>query len=304
MAGTLYLLKKLYLPLQPEIVVEHSCLLGEGPVWDAANNTILWLDILKGEIHQHNILSGKHSIFRAGEMIGCIAPRENGGFIAGMENGIAFIDVTTNTIKYIANPEEGLENRFNDGKCDVAGRFWLGSMAKSEEKNRGNFYVMESDLSIKKKITNVSISNGLAWNADNTLLYYIDTPTNHVVAFDFNIENGELTNRHIAIDVTQEQGFADGMTIDEEGMLWIAFYDGWRVARYDPRTGKLLQQVKLPVANVTCCTFGGDNLNDLYITTASKGLSQEALAKQPHAGKLFVVKNMAVKGTNIQTFKG
>jgi sugar lactone lactonase YvrE len=293
----------MHLTLKPEIVVHHACQLGEGPVWDATNNTIIWLDILQGEIHQHNIYTKQHSIFQVGEMIGCIAPKEHGGFIAGMENGIAFIDIVNNIIQHITNPEKGLGNRFNDGKCDAAGRFWAGTMSKSEEKNKGSLYVMETDLSLKKKIDNVTISNGLAWNDASTVMYYIDTPTNYVFAFDFNIENGELTNQRIAVDITHEQGFADGMTIDEEGMLWIAFYDGWRVARYDPNTGKLLQQVELPVANVTCCTFGGDNLNDLYITTASKGMSEEALAEQPHAGNLFIIPNTGVKGTLPQTFK-
>lgn len=289
--------------LLPEIVVEHKCVLGEGPVWDAVNNTIIWLDIINGEIYRHNINTKENSVFKVGEMIGCIAPKADGGFIAGLENGIAFIEIAANTIQHIANPEAGMQNRFNDGKCDAAGRFWVGSMAKSEEGNKGSLYVMEPDLSLKKKIDNVSISNGLAWNADNTVMYYIDSPTNYVFAFDFDIETGGLTNQRVAIDVTHEQGFADGMTIDEEGMLWIGFYDGWRVGRYDPNTGKLLQQIELPVANVTCCTFGGDNLNDLYITTASKGLSTEALAEQPHAGELFVIRNTGVKGTLPQTFK-
>jgi sugar lactone lactonase YvrE len=289
--------------LQPEIVLDHICKLGEGPVWDAASNSILWLDILKGEIHQFNTNTKQHSIFTAGEMIGCIAPREQGGFIAGLENGIGFIDVENNEVKHLINPEEGLNNRFNDGKADAAGRFWVGSMSKTEEENMGNLYMFDTDFSIHKKLEHVSISNGLAWNADNTILYYINTPTNYIFAFDFDMETGSINNQRVVVDLTHEKGFADGMTIDEEGMLWVAFYDGWRVARYNPGTGDLIQQIDLPVANVTCCTFGGTDLTDLYITTASKDMSKEALQQQPHAGKLFVVKNTGIKGTLSKKFK-
>ena len=289
---------------KPEIVVDHNCELGEGPVWDAANKQILWLDIKKGAIHQFNIYTKTHKIFSVGEMVGCIAPRESGGFIAGVENGVAFIDIEKDFVQHILNPGEGTGNRFNDGKCDAAGRFWAGTMSLKEEANKGNLYVVETDLSLEKKIENVSISNGIAWNADSSIMYYIDTPTNYVFAFDYNINTGDIYNQRVVIDLTHESGHPDGMTIDEEGMLWIAFYGGWRVARYNPYTSALLQQVSMPVENVTCCTFGGIDLNDLYITTASQNMSEEALADQPHAGKLFVVKNIGVKGILPQKFRG
>ncbi len=280
------------------------CELGEGPVWDATNQQILWLDIKRGIIHSYNRNSVTHNSFSVGEMIGSIVPRRNGGFIAGLESGIAFIDIEKNFVQHIVNPEEGIGNRFNDGKCDAAGRFWAGTMSLKEEDNKGNLYVMETDLSLKKKIENVTISNGLAWNADNSVMYYINTPTNYVFAFDYDIETGNISNQRVVIDLTHEQGYADGMTIDEEGMLWIAFYGGWRVDRYDPSTGKLLQQIELPAENVTCCTFGGPDLDDLYITTATQGMSEQQLKEQPDAGKLFVVENISVKGMLPQKFKG
>ncbi len=207
-------------------------------------------------------------------------------------------------MQHIVNPEDGIGNRFNDGKCDAQGRFWTGTMSLQEEENKGNLYVMDTALSIKKKIENVTISNGLAWNADNSIMYYINTPTNYIFAFDYDIQTADIANQRVVIDLTHEQGHADGMTIDEEGMLWIAFYGGWRIDRYDPSTGKLLQQIMLPVENVTCCTFGGSGLDDLYITTATQGMNEQALKEHPDAGKLFVVENIGVKGALPQKFKG
>jgi sugar lactone lactonase YvrE len=287
-----------------QILSDHICVLGEGPVWDAENNRILWLDIIPGEIHQYNINQNTHKIYKLGEMIGAVALRENSGLIGALQNGFAFIDLDEELMQHILNPEEGLPNRFNDGKCDAAGRFWAGTMAITEEANKGNLYVLETNLSVKKKIENVSISNGIAWNADSSIMYYIDTPTNYVFAFDYNLEEGSITNQKVVVDLTHEVGYADGMTMDEEGMLWIAFFGGWRVGRYDPHTGKFLQQIDLPVSNVTSCTFGGGDLNDLYITTASKGLSEEDLQKQPDAGKLFVVEQCGFTGNVTQKFKG
>jgi sugar lactone lactonase YvrE len=288
--------------LQP--VLNHKCTLGEGPVWDEKTQTILWLDIVENLIHSYNISQQKHTSFNVGEMVGCIAFREKVGLIAGLQNGIAFIDIENKKVEHIINPQNDSSIRFNDGKCDAAGRFWVGTMALSEEESKGNLFVMETDLSVKKKIENVSISNGIAWNSDNTIMYYINTPTNYVFAFDYDVETGEISNQRVAVDLTHENGFADGMTIDDEGMLWIAFYGGWRVARYDPQTGDLLKQIELPVENVTCCTFGGRELNNLYITTASKGMSEEALKEQPLAGSLFVLKDSGFKGLPAEKFKG
>ncbi len=220
--------------------MDRVCELGEGPVWDAMNQQILWLDIKKGKIHSYNRNTKTHHSFSVGEMIGCIAPRSSGGFIAGLENGIAFIDSEKNLVQHIVNPEEGIGNRFNDGKCDAEGRFWAGTMSLKEEENKGNLYVMDTDLSVKKKIENVTISNGLAWNADSSIMYYINTPTNYIFAFDYDVQTGNISNQRVVIDLTHEQGYADGMTIDEEGMLWIAFYGGWRIDRYDPSTGKFV----------------------------------------------------------------
>ena len=287
-----------------QVVINHKCVLGEGPVWDADKQTILWIDIVQSTVHQYNINEQEVISFNVGEMVGCIVLREKGGLVAALKNGFAFIDLEKNIVQHISDPEHNPANRFNDGKCDAAGRFWAGTMSLSEEEGKGNLYVMEPDLSTKKKLEGVSISNGIAWNDDNTIMYYINTPTNYVFAFDYDIEHANISNQRVAIDLTHETGYADGMTIDNEGMLWIAFFGGWRIARYNPSTGELLMQVELPVENVSCCTFGGLQLTDLYITTSSKDMREEDLIKQPLAGSLFVIKDCGFKGLPAQKFKG
>ena len=280
-----------------EPVVEHSCLLGEGPVWDARNNCICWLDILNGAIHQFSTITNQHKLTEVGQMIGCIALTTDGNFIAGLKEGIAWIERSSGKINILGQPEQQLSgNRFNDGKCDPAGRFWAGTMALSEEPIAGNLYMGDHDRTIWKKKSAVSISNGLAWSLNEKIMYYIDTPSYAVAAFDFDVNTGEINNETIVIVIEERDGAPDGMTIDNEGMLWIAHWGGWQVSRWNPHSGKKLIHIPLPVAKVTSCTFGGQHMNDLYITTASVDLSAVDLQQQPLAGSLFVIRDCGFQG--------
>ncbi|HEY0667431.1 MAG TPA: SMP-30/gluconolactonase/LRE family protein [Sphingobacteriaceae bacterium] len=288
-----------------QIVTNHSGMLGEGPVWDAANKRILWVDILEGKIHQFSTETFEHKVFSLNRMVGAIALRASGGLIAALENGFAKIDLEKGITELISDPEGSLQdNRFNDGKCDPAGRFLAGTMSVSNKPFAGSLYSIEPDLSVFMKVKDVTCSNGIAFSHDGLTLYYIDTPTRQVAAFDYNLESGNLSNKRIAIDIPELEGFPDGMTIDTEGMLWIAMWDGWKVSRYNPHTGKLLENFPLPVSKVTSCTFGGEKLNDLYITSARTGLSVEDLKTQPYAGCLFVIKNSGFKGIPAHKFNG
>jgi sugar lactone lactonase YvrE len=283
--------------LQPVVVVEHTCLLGEGPVWDAKQKKIYWVDILNGEIHEYSPEQKAHKIIPVHQMIGAFAFCTDGNLIAALQNGFAFIDRSTCEIKLITDPENHLPgNRFNDGKCDPAGRFWAGTMALSEESGVGSVYTVGKDLTAVKKIGDVSISNGMAWNADHTILYYIDSPSFKVVSYDYDKITGQISNEKTTIKVAAEDGSPDGMTIDTEGMLWIAHWDGWQVTRWNPATGEKLFHFSLPVGRVTSCTFGGEELKDLYITSAKVGLTEEALEKQPLAGSLFIIPNCGYSG--------
>lgn len=279
-----------------ETVTDHKCLLGEGPVWDAKESQMYWLDIFRGEIFCYSLASRTLHSYPIGEMVGSMALCTDGSLIFASKSGFGFLNKVTGKIKMLAKPEDHLpNNRFNDGKCDPAGRFWAGTMSLSEEKGAGNLYVLERNQA-HKKIENVTISNGLAWSLDYKTMYYIDTPTRKVVSFTFDKATGNISNRKIIIHIPKEDGYPDGMTIDTEGMLWIAHWDGWQVTRWHPVSGKKIHAIPLPAAKITSCTFGGNGLTDLYITSASVGLSPKELEKQPLAGSLFVIKNCGFQG--------
>jgi sugar lactone lactonase YvrE len=283
--------------LQIDVVVEHKCLLGEGIVWDAKWKVICWIDILNGEIHEYEPEQKTHKTIPVHQMIGSLAVCTNGNFIAALQNGFAFIDKISGEIKMIADPESHLpHSRFNEGKCDPAGRFWAGTMSLSEEPDAGNVYVVEKDLSITKRIESVTISNGMAWSVDHKTFYFIDTPTFEVVAYDYVKNTGHINNKRTIIKIANEDGYPDGMTIDNEGMLWIAHWNGWQVTRWNPKSGEKIRTIKLPVAKVTSCTFGSENYGDLYITSAKVGLTEDELEKQPLAGSLFILRNCGFQG--------
>lgn len=287
-----------------EIALKADCDLGEGPIWDKVNNRIFWVNIMQGEIHWLYPATGKHSYCKTDQLIGTIAVMENGGIIAAVQNGFATIDLKTGAVKSITEIEAELKNnRFNDGKCDTSGRFWAGTMNMVSVLNQAALYMLGTDLSIANKIQNVSIANGLAWSPDDKLFYFVDTPTNQVMAYDYEAETGNIKNGRVVIDRTSKKGYADGMTIDTEGMLWIALWDGWKVERWNPQTGKLIGIIELPVSLVTSCTFGGPDMRDLYITSARIGLTADALIDQPLAGSLFVVKNSGHQGLPVNEFK-
>lgn len=286
-----------------ETVITETSLLGEGPVWDFRKKTICWVDILNGLIHEYNPVDHSHKVISANQMIGAIAICKNGHFIAAMKNGFGFIDRDSGAVSMISNPEPDLPgNRFNDGKCCPYGRFWAGTMSHTDEPEKGSFYLLDKNLAVTKKMQRVSISNGMTWSLDHKLFYYIDTPTFTVVVYDFDSINAEITNKRIAIRIPDDEGSPDGMTIDNEGMLWIAHWDGWQITRWNPLSGKRLLSIHFPVARVTSCCFGGENFQDLYVTSAKTGLTSDQLHNQPLAGSLFIIRNIGYIGLPLFEF--
>ncbi len=283
--------------MQIEVVLPHRCLLGEGPVWDAKRNVICWVDILAGEIHEYSPRSNEHKVITAGQMVGAAVICSDGNFLAALKNGFGFVNRGTSEVTMITNPESHIPgNRFNDGKCGPDGRFWAGTMSHADEPEKGSLFVFDKDYLVTKKISKVSISNGMAWSLDHKIFYYIDTPTYTVVAYNYDKSTGEINEKRVVINIPKKDGSPDGMTIDSEGMLWVAHWDGWQITRWDPSNGNKLLSIPFPAARITSCAFGGDGLQDLYITSARTGLNDVELASQPLAGSLFVIKNIGYTG--------
>ena len=282
---------------QPEPLLSHTCLLGESPLWNPVTQEICWVDIIRGELHRYAQKTKLHQVTGVGQMLGAIGLAKNSLFIAALQHGFGFINADAGTVTMIHDPEEQFPgNRFNEGKCAPDGRFWAGTMAFDEAAGAGNVYCLHHDFSVTKQITQVTISNGMAWSTDHATLYYIDSPARAVVAYDYDTVTGTISGKRMVIDLHSESGFPDGMTIDEEGMLWIAFWGGWKIARWDPQQGKKIAEIGLPVANVSSCTFGGPSLDNLFITTAGKDITSEDLRKQPLAGSIFVLPNCGYRG--------
>jgi len=278
--------------------------LGESPFWDEQNGVLYWLDILSGKIFDLDPITGQENEITVGKPIGCAALREKGGFVAALEDGFYFI--THSEAKWNAEIFEYIENkpgdRFNDGKCDPAGRFWAGTMSKGD-KGKAALYVMDINRTVRKAVDGVTVSNGLTWSLDSKIMYYTDTVTSEVWAFDYDLANGRLANKRTAIRVPDGMGLPDGMTIDAEGMLWVALWGGYCVSRWDPDTGSLLCKIDLPVPHTSSCAFGGRNMDELYITSAREGLDEAQLRAQPLSGALFMVKP-GVSGVPMFRYKG
>mgnify|MGYP000261967164 CR=1 FL=1 len=286
-----------------KLLLDMQSRLGEGPVWDWQKQLLFWVDIEGKKLHQYNSSVRKHTEWSFDEMIGAAAPMKNGHFLLALESGLASFELDAKKLTKL----HVLENsntaiRFNDGKVGPDGNFWVGTMDKNCAAEAGNFYRIASNLTSALQLSETSVSNGLAWSADKKTFFYIDSPTFTVRAFDFDMESGSIANGKVIIDVPEAYGSPDGMSIDAEGMLWIAHWGGNCVRRWNPETGEVLQKVEVAAPHVTSCCFGGKNLDILYITTARSGLTETHLEEFPESGGLFVFEPN-VKGTPITYFK-
>ncbi|WP_085505003.1 SMP-30/gluconolactonase/LRE family protein [Thalassobacillus devorans] len=287
-----------------ELVFDAKAQLGEGPSWDREQQVLYWVDIEGKKVNIFDPSSGKNREIPVDQRLGAVVPRNSGGAIAAMENGYYTLDLETGETRPIIDPEEGMtENRFNDGKCDPEGRFWAGTMSYSGIPENGALYCLDTHMKVEKKVDHVSTSNGLAWSPDHHFMYFIDTPTKQVVRYEYDQGSGTIQNPAIVVEIPDGEGKPDGMTIDMEGNLWIAHWGGSKVSVWNPDKGEQLRTIPVPALNVTSCAFGGKEMNELYITTASVGMEEEDLRKYPSAGGLFKVKT-EVTGAPSYPFKG
>jgi sugar lactone lactonase YvrE len=281
--------------MQTEIILAAQAELGEGPAWDAKTRTLYWVDILEKRVYYHR--DDEDGFIQLDDMPGCLVPARNGSLlIAAHASFLTFnpFDQTqgrpaTAKQTVLASVSEPANNRFNDGKCDPAGRFLAGTMDMDEKAPSGALYSFDG-AQVTRLLGGIRISNGLAWSPDHKTFYYIDTPTREVKAFEYDLGTGQIANPRVVVTVPGTFGWPDGMTSDTEGKLWIAMWGGAGITRWDPQTRALLERIPLPARHVTSCVFGGEHLNELYITSARVGLDHADLTAYRHSGSLMRVK--------------
>jgi L-arabinonolactonase len=286
--------------MKAEHILSINNQLGEGPLWHPDERALYWVDINAHCFFRLDPSTGKYERFDVGQPIGCLAFRDDGGLVMALKNGFAFWEPETEAQKFIADPEaDRPDTRFNDGAVDPQGRFWAGTI--SDEPTCG-LYRLDPDLSVHTMETGITVANGIGWSLDHRTMYFTDSAVKTIYAYDFDPVTGAIENRRPFIHTPDEVGVPDGLTIDSEGFIWSARWDGWKVTRYDP-DGQVEREISLPVQRPTSCVFGGPALDALYITSASVGLSEEELKKQPLAGDLFRLKT-DVKGMAEPKFLG
>jgi sugar lactone lactonase YvrE len=258
--------------------------LGEGPCWHAELEALIWVDILRREVHLST--PDDDRVYRTPEYPGAAVPRRDGGLLLAM-GGFATLDLDSGQTSDIARLPLDPDVRMNDGKCDPAGRFWAGTMELDGAPERGALYRLDGPGAARRMVEPVTISNGLGWSPDGDWMYFIDTATKTVRRYAFDV-GGELGRPSVLVDTGTHTGSPDGMTVDAEGNLWVAFWDGAAVRCYSP-AGKLLAEVSLPVLRPTSCTFAGPDLSHLIVTTARDGLTESELRDQPLAGSILVL---------------
>ena len=270
-----------------EVVVAARASVGEGPVWDEREQALTWIDIPGQRLHRYSPLAGASEIASFGGPVGFAIPREAGGFVIGLGRDVVTFDPTNGDTRTIVHLEsDGPHVRLNDGKCDERGRLWTGTTDDSGRESAGALYCIETSGSARQVLGGLTESNGLDWDPAGTLLYHVDTPTGRVDVLDYDGVTGGVGNRRKLMQIDEEQGYPDGLTVDAEGFIWVALWGGSAVRRYTP-DGRLERCVQVPATNVTSCVFGGRNLDELYITSATFGMTPAQLDAEPAAGSLF-----------------
>ncbi len=293
--------------ISAECILECACKLGEGPVWNAERGRLDFVDIMGSALHHFDPRSGRHSVTDVGEHIGSFAPRRDGGYVVAVQRGFGFLEEGGRVEMVAPVIAEDDDLRMNDGKCDPQGRFWAGSMSYQFTPGAGTLWRLDPDGSLHTMLTGLTISNGLDWTDDQRTMYFIDSMAFGVDAFDYDAASGAIGNRRRAVEVPDQPDsphgltVPDGMTLDAEGALWVAVHGAGEVRRYAP-DGELLQVITIPPLSSTSVAFGGDDLDELYITCA--GASPDYVVHdQPGEGGIFRARP-GVRGRPFNVFAG
>jgi sugar lactone lactonase YvrE len=282
--------------IRTEPVGTIRCRLGEAPIW--WQGALYFVDIDGERVHRYDPVDGSERSWDVGQSVGTIVPRQSGGFVIAGGRGFQFFDEQTGVLTPIADPEyDRPDNRFNDGKCSPDGRFFAGSLSLARTTGSAKLYRLDPDLTVHDAFGPVTTSNGIAWSADGKIVYFIDTPRKDVLAFDYH--DGQLLHPRSVIATGHIDASPDGIALDANGNLWIAFCHGGCVSCFDPANGNELHRIALPCLETTACAFGGADLADLFVTTG-----MHATAKEEHAGRLFVIRGLKVTGVAAYAFQG
>lgn len=281
-------------PAEPDrpdlrVAVPGSAFLGEGPVWSARDATLYWVDILAPAVCWSDLRSEAHQTAPMAELVGAVHPRARGGFVAATQGGVRAVDLASGATSLIVDPERDRPgNRFNDAKVDRLGRLWAGTMALDATPGMGALWRIGADGAARRMDDGFAVSNGLGWSPDDRTMYFVDSPTRRIYAYDFDLAGGEIANRRVFVEAEESAGAPDGLCVDAEGFVWVAMWDGWSVTRFDP-AGAVERVVTLPVPRPTSCAFGGPDLSTLFITTARIRLSAQRLAEAPLSGSVLAL---------------
>ena len=285
-----------------ECALPYGAFLGEAPAWLAELDALLWVDILAPSINVSIMATGQTKVVRTSELVSAVVPRRRGGYVAVMQGGFRAIDLDSGEMTDLATPPDMAGRRFNDAKCDPAGRLWAGTLALDASPGQGILYSLDADHSLRAMDRDFHICNGLGWSPDGTRLYLADSGAAVIYCYEFDVGSGNLANRRVLIEFDSGHGTPDGMAIDAEGFLWVAIWDGWEVRRFAP-DGKLDRVIAVPVPRPTSCAFGGKDMKTLFVTSARIRLSATQLAMAPLSGSIFRLP-VGVPGAPVAFFAG
>ncbi|MDQ8191444.1 SMP-30/gluconolactonase/LRE family protein [Roseibacillus persicicus] len=284
--------------MEIELAGSYRAKWGEGPIW--WSGMLYYVDIESHRVICFDPAGGEERLLEVGERVGAVVPRSRGGLVFVGDTGFHLLDEETGEQKPIVDPEPDKDdNRFNDGKCSPDGRLFAGTISLVKKEGDAALYELNPELGVREVFGGVTNSNGMAWSPDGKRVYYIDTPRREIWGFDYNSATGEWSNREVVVDTKHHDTSPDGMAMDAEGKVWVAFCHGGCVARFDVETGEELQRIDLPCVETTACTWGGENLDELYVTT---GIHKSIVEED--AGRLFVIKGLGVKGMPANPFAG
>ena len=289
--------------VQVDCVLAAAALLGESPVWCQLEKALYWVDIKRPAVHCFDPATGACKTWLMPEDVGSLALRRLGGGIVALRSGIATLDFRSGEVCRLPGPTlQAPDLRFNDGRCDRRGRFWVGTLHEQRQAGTAALFRFDPNGRFSQMLSGVTVSNGIAWSPDNRTMYFADSWAQTIFSFDFDLDSGTLHNRRVFAELPRASGVPDGATVDSEGFLWSANFDGACLTRYAPN-GSIDRVIPMPIQRPTSCTFGGEDLSILYVTSASLNLTEKQRLAAPLSGNIFAV-DAGVKGLPEPRFAG